>query len=732
MTTLQVKDAAALQDILGRAAGLRRKGRIVEAMALYRTVLALDPINTEALRQAGAACEDANEPQRGLNQLLWFLRLGGDPGAVAATAARLAIRARRPYADLVEAGRRPRSSTSAAGRRLFIGVKPAGHDSAIFVVDPDRRQVLGLSCERLTRHKHDAQTPTPAFLAFIDEWGLDPQEKYEIVLASSFIFYEQEEKISISHVESTFMLRKLLGARFSGELQPKINAVMAASDRERLIFLLSSPLGRQVFAREEQPESRPATAYLAEQLSALLPGATIRIRQFDHQACHALSAWASFPEPSGLSITMDGVGNDKAFSRVHRITAAGIEELAASAVPSWTVALDAGEGRKRLLLCSPGGVYAWFTEFLGFAPNADEGKVEALAAFGKPIPDLLAGMVAAVRHDRARHVLDIDEAALARLLAPAEMRAGVERHGAAAMAATVQRFLEETTLDYVRALAAAFDDRPLFLSGGVFANVILNLRLFEEVCSDIRIAPAMADDGSAQGAAVAAFLESGGAPWDLDWLKARRMPYFGTAHGREAAVAALIRRADAVVWADMGGLWPEAAAERLAQGQIGAVFHGRMEWGPRALGNRSILADPRPADIRERLNRDIKRRPPFQPFCPSILLEERERLFENAQANPHMTCAFRMRPEHHAALPGAIHIDGTARVQFVDQSDNPAYWRLLRRMKALTGYGVVLNTSFNKHGRTIVESPDDALTDFLDADLDFMCIEGLLVARAQA
>jgi carbamoyltransferase len=154
-----------------------------------------------------------------------------------------------------------------------------------------------------------------------------------------------------------------------------------------------------------------------------------------------------------------------------------------------------------------------------------------------------------------------------------------------------------------------------------------------------------------------------------------------------------------------------------------------MEWGPRALGNRSIVADCRSEEITKKINGSIKNRPFFQPYCPSILEEERERLFEKSYPNKHMTCAFRMRQEHRNNIPASVHVDGTGRAQFVEEKDNPMYFRYLKELKKLTGYGVSINTSFNKHGRTIVETPKDAIQDFLDTNMDFVMIEGYLVTR---
>ena len=181
----------------------------------------------------------------------------------------------------------------------------------------------------------------------------------------------------------------------------------------------------------------------------------------------------------------------------------------------------------------------------------------------------------------------------------------------------------------------------------------------------------------------------------------------------------------------MGDEWYVRAAESIANDKIIGVFQGRMEFGPRALGNRSILANPTNPDTRLKINSTIKNRPPFQPFCPSILEEERERLFESSFSHKHMAIAFRMKEEYWERLPSAIHIDGTARPQFVEEKDNPNYFRLLKELKELTGFGVALNTSFNLHGRTIVRKPEDAIVDFVDCKMDELYLEGFLIRRKQ-
>ena len=176
--------------------------------------------------------------------------------------------------------------------------------------------------------------------------------------------------------------------------------------------------------------------------------------------------------------------------------------------------------------------------------------------------------------------------------------------------------------------------------------------------------------------------------------------------------------------------WPKHAAKSVSEGKICALFHGKMEFGPRALGNRSIVGNPMIEDTRTIINSKVKMRPSYQPFCPSILEEERERLFSNSFSHKHMAIAFRMRDEFIKDLPCAVHIDGTARPQFVSEEDNPSYFAYLKALKEITGYGVSLNTSFNLHGRTIVRTPEDAIVDYIDCNIDELYIEGYRVMKS--
>ena len=299
------------------------------------------------------------------------------------------------------------------------------------------------------------------------------------------------------------------------------------------------------------------------------------------------------------------------------------------------------------------------------------------------------------------------------------------------IAAAVQGYLEDTVLTYVKQLIDQYKIKDICLSGGNFANVKLNMKLYEKAgLENLYIIPAMTDSGAGLGALILNLREKKLVNFKTFKDKKYIMPYWGPYFNNEAIRKSLKKFEDNIVICDeTNGLWHENFAKLITEGKIGGLFQGRMEFGPRALGNRSIIGDARSLKTKERINSVVKGRPNFQPFCPSILEEDREKLFEKSYKNKHMTCAFKMKKEFAKILPSAVHIDDTARPQFVEENDNENYYKILKEIKKITGYGVVVNTSFNKHGRTMVMKPEDALSDFLDSKLDFVCFQGIFVFK---
>ena len=280
--------------------------------------------------------------------------------------------------------------------------------------------------------------------------------------------------------------------------------------------------------------------------------------------------------------------------------------------------------------------------------------------------------------------------------------------------ATIQQYLEDIMVEYLNAAYKQYPTNNLCLSGGVAANIIMSLAIYEQTnFKNIYVYPAMADDGLAIGSAILTALSLNE---DISWLSDHSLPYFGDSYSH-TQVKNTLDEFEGITYEDLREKWPKEAAISVSKGKICALFHGSMEFGPRALGNRSIVASPMFEDTRQKINSTVKRRPSYQPFCPSILEEERERLFSNSFSHKHMAIAFRMKEEFLKDLPCAAHIDGTVRPQFVEEVDNPDYFRFLKELKLITGYGVSLNTSFNLHGRTIVRTPKDAIVDFIDCNI---------------
>jgi carbamoyltransferase len=599
---------------------------------------------------------------------------------------------------------------------LYIGSKFDGHDSAIFIVDHAREQLYGLSSERLSRRKHDDIFPIAALERLLAYAALDPFTISDVRFANAYSS-DRDALYPIDKLE-TEMERRGAPAHW--------RSADPSTGKDTLGSSSAAPTAENTTT----PALETLHDCITRHLRRIFPVARLSVRHHDHEYCHALSSYFFSPMQTALVVTMDGIGDDGIFSRAFIARHGVLKSFGASRS---TERLRDPLDQQALFSkpCTLGGIYSYFTHKLGFLANCDEGKVEALAAFGTGIEDIGARLAGAVQLDKRAHSVRIDAHAVREALADPRLNFADSLAEKADLAATVQGFIECVVLDYLEHLVDATGMSEICLSGGVFANVVLNMKIAERISDRLFITPAVGDDGSAQGAAVAELLCDGHAPEQVEWLRRAGMPYFGTSYPREDVLAALDTRQGEIHFEDRWLSWPEEAAERIHAGEVGAIFQGRMEWGPRALGNRSILLSPFDPHAKDILNQRVKRRPPFQPVCPAALQAEMHRLFERVYPNKHMTCAFPMKPEHHDRLPSAIHIDGTARPQFVEETDNPGLFRLLTRLKALSDYGVVLNTSFNMHGRTMVESPTHALDDFIDTGLDFMVIEGYLVTRRE-
>lgn len=445
---------------------------------------------------------------------------------------------------------------------------------------------------------------------------------------------------------------------------------------------------------------------------------------FPHHLSHAASAYFYSGFGDAAILTVDGVG-EWATTTFGRGRGGAIELLAEVDFPH-----------------SLGLFYSAITSFLGFAVNDGEGKVMGLAPYGEPrFVDRLLGLVERCGGpggcDFRLAMECFDFVRGERMFTPAlgELLGGPPRTPGSELlpfhrdvARSLQEALEVVLLDLVRALAERVDSPNLCLAGGVALNCMANGRLLRDgPFSRLFVQPAAGDAGGCLGAAALAHrrgLGASAAP------APRRLPdvYLGP-RWTAGEVAALLTAAGlpALDFRGREGALLDATVDRLARGRVVGWFQGAMEFGPRSLGARSLLADPRDPAVRDRLNRSIKGREAFRPFAPSVLAERAGEHFDLGHPSPFMleTC----RVASPLALPAITHVDGSSRPQTVDRAANPRFAALLERFAAATGCPLLLNTSFNVAGEPIVGSPVDALLTMARSGLDTLVVEDFVLDR---
>ena len=374
---------------------------------------------------------------------------------------------------------------------------------------------------------------------------------------------------------------------------------------------------------------------------------------------------------------------------------------------------------------SLGEIYTAITRFIGFHPN-DEGKVMGLAPYGSArFVDDMKDLVT-LNHDGG-FAVNLEWFGYQRDGSPMSP-AFVERYGPArrpgteitdrdkALAYGVQDLIEQSALHVARALRSASTSANLCLSGGLVLNSVMNTRLLEEAGFDnVWIQPAAGDAGNALGAALWVWHEHLGRP--------RRWRMADAFHGESWSdddCATALRRAG-VPHTRVASPAAEAA-RRLSESRVVGWFQGRAEAGPRALGARSILADPRRAEMRDIVNERVKHREWFRPFAPSVLHRRGAEIFERYHPSPYMLLVLPIRKSMRDIIPACSHVDGTGRVQSVTPEFNPAFHEVIERFAAHTGVPVVLNTSFNLAGEPMVHRPGEAVTDFLRSEMDSLVL----------
>ncbi|MFF1561222.1 carbamoyltransferase [Streptomyces sp. NPDC058279] len=389
---------------------------------------------------------------------------------------------------------------------------------------------------------------------------------------------------------------------------------------------------------------------------------------------------------------------------------------------------------------SIGLLFGAITRFLGFVPNNDEYKIMGLSGFAAPpVPNPFLEHLVELREDGRytfRRPLETDnprglEPLFEQFFGPVQET----REYKARVAAAAQEMLTVVTSHQVRALEAKTDLNHLLFEGGVALNCLNNTPLFEgSRFDDMEVSFGASDTGIVIGAAVHAWLHH---PDNAGEVKSAPpvTPYLGPEYDDATIERTLREFGGRVTWSRLNDdEVVDQVAKLLTEKVVIGWFEGRIEHGPRALGHRSIIANPNFPDIKDVINTRVKHREPFRPFAPLVLESDAPRIFEMGRKarSPYMTFVFPVRPEFRDVIPGATHVDGTSRVQTITDEGTPRLAALLRRFTALTDVPCLINTSFNVAGEPIVCSPADALNCFLGTEIDYVVLGNYLVTKTDA
>jgi carbamoyltransferase len=464
-----------------------------------------------------------------------------------------------------------------------------------------------------------------------------------------------------------------------------------------------------------------------------------KFHRIEHHQAHLASAFFVSPFEQAALLSADGLGD---FASTMWGTASGsrMNIDGATAFPH-----------------SLGLYYTAVTQYLGFPKFGDEYKVMGLAAYGQPEslevfrdivrfdPDSRAngfrlGLDYFIHHRTGPEMswaaadqtpvqgkLYSDE--LPRRLGPARTPDQPLEQRHKNLAASLQLRLEEIYLGMLRKLAQQTGLKSVCLAGGVAFNCVANGKILDATpFEQIFVQPAAGDAGLSIGAAYHVWHQKLGKPRSFTMENSYWGPEFSRDEIRKTIDASSIAQNGFTVEELNPDDVSRRAAAIVAEGKIMGWFQGRAEWGPRALGNRSIVADPRRPDMKEILNRRIKHREIFRPFAPSVLAESTSQWFEKSHPSPFMTMAYAVKPEKRELIPAPTHIDGTGRLQTVTRDANPRYWHLIKAFEQATGVPMVLNTSFNDN-EPIVCRPEEALDCFRRTQMDALVLGDFLITK---
>ncbi|MEP6714496.1 MAG: carbamoyltransferase C-terminal domain-containing protein [Terriglobia bacterium] len=561
-----------------------------------------------------------------------------------------------------------------------------GDSSAAILIDGNL--AFAIEEERLNRMKHWAGLPAKAAIACLEYTGT-----------------KTVDHIAISRDPKANFMRKLL--RVASRPASLGHAVNRGVNSARLTQT------KQDLVKAGVPGIEKAKFHFVE-----------------HHRAHLASAFFASPFEEAAVVSVDGFGD---FSSIMWGVGKGshIEVMGSVRFPH-----------------SLGIYYTAFTQFLGFPKFGDEYKMMGMSAYGEPRFKDKVGQVVSIVDDQVRLNLDCfrhhtdgaemtwdgGEPALGKVFSQGLIDMfGTPRVPNSAllqehydMAASVQAVLEDRYFALMNYVQKKTGQKAVCLAGGVALNCVANGMLFQKTdFKDVYVQPAANDSGTAIGSAMHVWHQVLGNP------RKESMQHcsYGSEYSSAEIKAALDEAGANYHFLDEDAMLTRTA-EQIANGQVLGWYQGRMEFGPRALGNRSILADPRRKEMKDTLNSRIKYREPFRPFCPSILAEELGNYFETDYTSPFMVMAYKIKPHQRERIAAVTHNDGTGRVQTVDKDVNPLYWKLIKKFSEISGVPVLLNTSFNEN-EPIVDTPRQALDCFLRTKMDVLVMGSFFLLKTE-
>lgn len=568
-----------------------------------------------------------------------------------------------------------------------LGIHNGDHDAAACLFR-DYELVAAVSLERMTRQKNDGVSPDAEMpLAAIDECltigGIGRRDVDAI--CSTHSHWELQTYRLKGRWRAKQMWYGLIGA---GRLMP-LDKMLRTQATTKISDVLDT---RDILDRH---------------------GFTNASINFSfHHLAHAIPAYFFSEFDDALIYTADGLGDNISYS-ARVATRSGLKPLFGTDV-LWD----------RYVVNSLGKLYDGFTGALGFRKGRHEGKVTGLAGFGYPkaADDIIGHFTV---DDQGEITSDFPSFQVMDEFAEQICRT-LSREDAAA---SVQSALEQIICTAIERLVRSTGKTSVAMGGGVFANVRLNRMVLENTGAErVFIFPAMGDEGLPVGCCLHYLLQRDGiAEWQSHRYALESL-YLGREHeSRFPEYAAAMPQVKGSSERPV-----EQAVDALAAGQIVAIYTGRMEYGPRALGARSILASPVRHEMNDSINKRLDRSE-FMPFAPVVLEEHAKEVFDvnpgNAHATRFMTITCDVRPEWRARIPAVVHVDGSARPQIIRESDNPLYYKVLDQFFRRTGIPVLINTSFNIHEEPIVDTPEQALRSLVEGRVDFILTKEQIFRR---